>query len=103
MGKPTNGPDWTDVLLYLTEISDGREQRVSILLECDGYGAGPRWRIYAFTSPRKVALVGESQGAGVVALWPHGDHRTMEGAVFNLLAVLDAELGRAEFLKVMKL
>jgi hypothetical protein len=41
------------------------------------------------------------RGVGVYGYYPHRDFRSLEGCVFTLLARLDAEIGRDEFLRVV--
>jgi hypothetical protein len=94
MGKSTTGPDMVDVLQYLHRIEEDTKQRVIVLLESDGYGAGPRWRAHAFTSPHELVNLGESRGVGATLQWPHREYATFEGMLFRLLIQVDVEWAR---------
>ncbi len=102
MGKHTNGPDWNDIGTYAKSISDTSESFVCLLLDFDGSNVVPRWRITAFTQPKSPYVLAEGNGYGASALWPHREHLTMEGAVFNLLATLDSMIARDRFLDITR-
>lgn len=102
MGKFTNGPDWYDIGVYANAISDTSESFICLLLDFDGSNVVPRWRITAFTQPKSPYVLMEHNGFGVSALWPHREHRTMEGAVFNLLATLDGFIAQEKFFQITR-
>lgn len=101
MGKSENGPDMLDCLTYLREIEESRTLSVTVLLEPDGFGAGPRWRIHVLAVPKLGTLTDGAVGVATGALWPHRNHLTFTGAFFSALARLDSELGREEFVKIL--
>jgi hypothetical protein len=102
MGKSMNGPDWDDIGTYASAIGATSESFVCLLLDFDGSNVVPRWRVTAFTTPKSPYAMATHSGIGASALWPHRDHKTMEGAVFNLLATLDGLLAREEFLDITR-
>lgn len=89
MGKSTNGPDWTDLLLYLTHLQESQRASVSVVLTCDGSGAGSRWRMLGLMSPCQGVDAWEARGVGATRLWPNSTNGTFEGCLFALLADLD--------------
>jgi hypothetical protein len=101
MGKSTNGPDWEDIRIYTREIEKNTRCTVTLIWDIDGFGDGPRWRIHAMAMPKEPDDPAMVRGVGVFGYWPHRDFRSLEGCVFTLLARLDAEIGRDEFLRTI--
>lgn len=102
MGKSTNGPDMLDVLQYIQAVEETTGQRVILLMESDGAGAGPLWRVHAFTSPRDLALLGESKGVGATIRWPDKHHKEMAAALFSLIAWLDGLWAQEKFQEITR-
>jgi hypothetical protein len=103
MGKPTSGPDMQDCCLYMREIERQTGYSLFILLELDGSGDGPRWRVFVSATPPGGLKEGWSEGLGAGFLWPHRDHKTFEGALFSGLAWTDSLIAQARFQKVLDL
>lgn len=101
MGKSSNGPDMLDCLAYLREIETQTGKRVTVLLEPDGYGPGPRWSVTLLAVPHDHVKIAEGWGVAVAGRWPHRAHKTFEGALFVLLAHLDGEIGKAAFQELL--
>lgn len=103
MGKSTNGPDMQDCLLYLREIEESQQCSVTVMMEPDGFGSAPRWRIHVLGVAKMPTVTGHEAGVAAYAHWPHRESATFEGALFKCLALLDAEFGRREFQQVLGL
>lgn len=101
MGKSTNGPDWEDIRIYVREIQKNCKCTVTLIWAIDGFGDGPRWRIHAMATAQEPVVESGGRGVGVYAYYPHRDFRSLEGCVFTLLARLDAEIGREEFIRII--
>lgn len=101
MGKSTNGPDWMDVLRSIREIEKETSTTVTVLLQPDGFGDGPRWRIDVCALFKQVVFEPLPQGVGVGCYFPHRRARTIEGAMMMLLIDLDDELSKEEFRKMI--
>jgi hypothetical protein len=101
MGKSMSGPDWEDIRIYMGEISKHNKCTVTLIWDCDGFGDVPRWRIHAMASPNSPDNPAFTVGVGVYAHYPHRDFKSLEGCVFTLLARCDAEIGRAQFQRVL--
>jgi hypothetical protein len=100
MSKSMSGPDWYDVGVYLNSISDTNDVSITLLLDFDGSNVVPRWRVSGWTGERAPLIADMSPGVGASVLWPHRNYRTMEGAVFNLLATIDVLLAQKRLLQL---
>lgn len=97
MGKPTTGPEVTDVLRYMRDIEQEANVTVSVMLQLDGFGAGPRFRANAIAALNKPPTFPNPMGVGVGAYFPHREYRTFEGFLYRLLMDLDEELSKEDF------
>jgi hypothetical protein len=103
MGKPTSGPDWEDIRIYMGEMRKHNKCTITLIWDCDGFGDVPRWRIHAMATPQTNNDPSMVRGVGVYAHYPHREFLSLEGCVFTLLARLDAEIGRETFQRVLNL
>jgi hypothetical protein len=103
MGKSTSGPDMMDCLHYMRDIERVTEYSLFILMECDGYGVGPRWRVFVSATPPGGLKEGWSEGLGAGFLWPNRDFKTFEGALFGGLAWTDSLIAQAKYQKTLDL
>lgn len=101
MGKSEAGPDMLDCMAYLREIERQTGKRITVLLEPDGFGPGPRWSITLLATSAVQVEIAEGRGLAVAGRWPHRQHRTFAGALLALLALLDGEIGKAMFQEVL--
>lgn len=103
MGKSTNGPDMLDCLAYLRGIEEQTGMKVTLLMEPDGFGPGPRWSVSLLAMPASPVLIAEGSGISVAGRWPNKRDATFTGALFRFLVLLDGEIGRAKFQEVLGL
>lgn len=103
MGKSSNGPDMVDCLAYLREIETQTGKRVTVLMEPDGFGPGPRWSVSLLAMPASPVHIAEGAGIAVAGRWPNKTDATFTGALFRFLALLDAEIGKAAFQETLGL
>lgn len=97
MGKSTNGPDMMDVLLCIRELEKETKSTITIALQPDGFGDGPRWRIDVLATLNKPVYWPNPGGAGVGCYFPHHQAKTMEGCLMRLVKELDDEMSKEEF------
>ena len=102
MGKSESGPDMQDCSTYLREVEKAHKSRITIMLESDGSEGGYGWSMHALMLPAKVSDPWETPGCGAGGAWPHRDHKTFEGALFALVARLDALAARQDFWRIVK-
>jgi hypothetical protein len=87
----------------MRQIEEATGYSLFILLELDGSGAGPRWRVFVSAAPPGSLKEGWSEGIGAGIHWPHRDHLTFEGALFAALAWTDSLIAQAKYQKVLDL
>jgi hypothetical protein len=101
MGKLGNGPDMQDCSLWAKELEENHNCTITVLLELGGSIVGSHWLVHALAVPRGALNAREEAMPAVYVRFPHRDHKTFEGALFQLLVLLDAEFAKAEFRKIV--
>ena len=103
MGKSTNGPDVTDVCMFVAEVQRQQQCEITMLLEFDGSGLRPLVYVHVLGTP-KGNLPGSKDGiVAATGKYPHREWATFEGMLFALVARLDALYGQDDFLATIGL
>lgn len=102
MGKSSNGPDLMDVLRAIRELEQETKTSITVLLQPDGFGAAPRWRIDVHAVLNRLVYWPNPAGAGVGCYFPHREVRTVEGALMRLLIDLEDELSKEDFRNLIR-
>ena len=92
MGKSTNGPDWTDVLMTIRAIEVTHECRVEVVITTasNGHNGGGRVEVRAVFD----TLPGSASAARVWVEfhWPSGRGLGLVGSVYRALLELDYKI-----------
>jgi len=103
VGKSVNGPDMQDCLLQLTAMQESARCTITLLLEPDGCGAGPRWQLHALAVGEPAPNPEQVWTSAARCYWPSRYHKTFEGALFKLLCDLDVVLTQSTMFRVLEL
>lgn len=103
MGKSEHGPDMLDCCQYARMIEESLGLSVTVLLEPVGLHAGQCWRLHALAVKVGHPEAENNRSAAAQVVWPHREHKTFEGALFALLALLDASLSQQSFLEAVNI
>ena len=87
--RQANGPDWLDLERFATEIEKLHRCVVYVTLLPDGRLGVGCWRVLVTLTPEPVTVDGKRQPIGVDALFPHKDHKTMQGLLYRLMMSAD--------------
>jgi hypothetical protein len=101
MGKSSTGPDMLDVLQYCLEIQKAQDAGITLLVEPAGSELAPTWFVHALAVPRWTLLSNTQPAVSAFIRWPHRDHKTFDGALFSLMALIDAEFGKRTFQEIL--
>ena len=101
MGKSDVGPDMRDCFAYLKEIEKGTGSAISILVDVVGSSVGWTGHIHALALSRELTPEGPLWSCGASVYWPHRNYKTFEGAVFDLLLLLDVSVEQKSFLRAL--
>lgn len=94
MGKPLDGPDWTDIRQAMWDT--GSRQACSVSLEIIALGGqySAALCVVASASWPDMSKPMGSDGVLVQIEWPNRENRTLAGAAFRALLLLDLELDK---------
>lgn len=95
MGKPSNGPDWTDVLMTMNAVEVTHTCRVKLTITAAGQGRSGGGKVVA------TALFDTLPGSDLPKqvetelTWPSGKGLGLVGSAYRLLLELDYAIGRS--------
>jgi hypothetical protein len=101
MGKPTNGPDWTDISVYLSEITEQTGCELILVITPGGSPGGLPLSVCLLANKAGSSPWTVGEGWSVSAQWPNRENKTLEGCVFAACARVDNEIRRQSVLDIM--
>lgn len=90
----SNGPDWTDIGIYLMELEKLHQCECTLLMSraTTGASCAVLVTVHVVSSAPSEGLT--QREMALKHTWPTAKHKTMEGLIFRLLHELDATLSR---------
>jgi len=98
MGKWQNGPDMTDILIYLAQMDQQGGWFSSVLLMPTGSPAAPHVIFNVMSTKSKAPTL---EGSGILTVydgWPSKEHASFSGAFYRCLIEHDTRLSSETFL-----
>lgn len=96
MGKPRetsgNGPDWTDIAVYLNEVQTTHQCTLSLDIQPVGRRDGHRLSVSLVASWVDLTVQGGMAAELFGSYFPTSENRTMEGLVYRLCHQMDKKL-----------
>jgi len=90
--KSSNGPDWTDLKLFMSEIEKFHEVLTSVSLTPADGKKSPSLKVVVMSSALSVPTKAGTCIYTTEGEWPGANGRTLEGTVYFLLHQHDAHL-----------
>lgn len=92
MGKQSNGPDWEDVSMSMSQVERTHDCIVSLDMRLAGTIASPQIYVTAYAFSAVMVSVSGAPYVAVQGVWPHHGWKSFEGLVYKLLLELDHEI-----------
>ena len=89
MGKPLNGPDWTDVVSYQAALESLHGCSISIIVTTAGYSGCEYCNVDVMACRASEAWVSGRPVLGARSHYPHIGWRSLEGLCLFLLHELE--------------
>lgn len=89
--RQVNGPDWQDIEAIMKTIEEHHGCTITLMLLSDGLHAGDGLALHALAIKQGELSEELAAGIGAGMSWPCRAHRTLEGAMMELLMRIDHE------------
>lgn len=101
MGKSTTGPSMEDCYLYVADLEDQWKCDTTLLMSVGGMLGGLRWHVTVLSCSKELNELEPAWSVSTSWTWPSFHHQTFEGALLAGIVYHDAEVGRAEFNRLL--
>lgn len=85
----TNGPDWTDVRLYMVLLGQHHKCTVWLTLQPDGADVSTVLRVMMSASWEDLSASSATRSVTAAVTWPNVNNKTLEGCAYALAMMLD--------------